>query len=372
MKKNYHFIGILAVAGMFMMTSCRKDINPDAEVSYDEIIASGGEFADFGNYKTLTNTNTSSVTVDSGTWNCSYNTWSVQQGNLNFPIYDPNVSVVYPGSLLQGASLNSATPDVVAVRRGGGTVSIDLVNGSFSVAVPIAEIKKSTVAQALNDIMANNNEVMPARFTLSNELVRSTEELALGLGLNLDIYIVSAAGNLSFSNKANTTSYLVALRQSFYTMSFDIPYNYNELFHKTVKPMDLAKYVGPNNPACYVSDVTYGRVFYLLIESSSTATEIEAAIAGSYNGDSASFNASYLSSLENLNVKVMSLGGEVQATFSTIDTHDLPTLTNMLAQGADIKTGVPISYVVRTVYNNKLVKNKINLEYTLSDCQLVP
>ena len=168
MKKNYHFIGILAVAGMFMMTSCRKDINPDAEVSYDEIIASGGEFADFGNYKTLTNTNTSSVTVDSGTWNCSYNTWSVQQGNLNFPIYDPNVSVVYPGSLLQGASLNSATPDVVAVRRGGGTVSIDLVNGSFSVAVPIAEIKKSTVAQALNYIMANNNELMPARFTLSN------------------------------------------------------------------------------------------------------------------------------------------------------------------------------------------------------------
>jgi len=273
---------------------------------------------------------------------------------------------------LQGASLNSATPDVVAVRRGGGTVSIDIVNGSVSVAVPITEIKKSSVAQALNDIIANNNQMMPARFTLKHEQVTTQEELALGLGLNVSAFGVTSAANLSFSNNTNKTHYLVSLRQSFYTMSFDIPYNTNDLFHPTVKPMDLAKYVGPGNPACYVSDVTYGRVFYLLIESSSSSTEVQAAINAAYSNDSASFNAHYLSSLQSLDVKVMSLGGEVLNTFSTINTNDLPTLTNLLAQSATIQTGVPISYVVRTVYNNKLVKNKLNTEYTLSDCQLVP
>lgn len=372
MKKNYHLIGALAIASIVMMSSCKKDISPDQEVSYEEVLASGGEFDEFQNHKILTNTTTSAVTVDSGSWVCTHNTWDVVQGNLSFPIYDPNVSVVYPGSLLQGASLDKATPDIVAVRRGGGTVSIDLVNGSYSVAVPIAEIKKSAVSQALNDIMANNNEVMPARFTLKHDVVKTQEQLALGLGLNVDVWGVTAAGNLSFSNNDDVNHYLVSLNQTFYTMSFDIPYNYNDLFHPTVKPMDLAKYVGRDNPACYISDVTYGRVFYMLIESTSDVAQISAAVSGSYSGDSASFNANYLSSLENLSVKVMSLGGDVVSTFSTIEASELTTLTSMLGQSANIKTGVPLSYVVRTVYNNKLVKNKIDLEYTISDCGLVP
>lgn len=372
MKRNCHVIGVLAMTGMLMLNSCKKDISPDQQVSYDEVLASGGEFATFENYKILTNTSASSVPVDSGNWNCTHATWSVLQGNLDFPLYDPNVSVVYPGSLLQGASLNAATPDIIAVRRGGGTVSIDIVNGSAGVAVPIAEIKKSAVSQALNDIMANNNWVMPARFTLKHDVVRTQEELSLGLGLNVDAWMVSTASNLGFTTKDNTTNYLVALKQTFYTMSFDIPYNYNDLFHPTVKPMDLAKYTGPGNPACYISDVTYGRVFYMLIESTSPETQISAAISAAYGNDSGSFNAGYLSALQNLNVKVMSLGGEVVNTFSTIEAHDLPTLTYMLGQSANIQTGVPLSYVVRTVYNNKLVKNKIDLEYTISDCQLVP
>lgn len=372
MKKNYHFIGVLAIVGVLTMSSCKKDISPDQEVSYEEVLASGGEFEEFQNHKIITNTTTSSVTVDSGSWVCTYNTWNVLQGNLSYPLYDPNVSVVYPGSLLQGASLDKATPDVVAVRRGPGTLSIDLVNGSYSVSVPVEEVKKSAVSQALNDIMANNNEVMPARFTLKHESVNSQEQLALGLGLNADVFLVSTASNLSFSNTANVNRYLVSLTQTFYTMSFDIPYNYNELFHPTVKPMDLAKYVGPKNPACYISDVTYGRVFQMLIESTSSTAEIASAVSGSYSDDSASFNANALSSLSNLSVKVMSLGGEVTNTFATIDASELSTLTYNLGQSANIKTGVPLSYVVRTVYNNKLVKNKIDLEYTVSDCGLVP
>ena len=372
MKKNYHFIGVLAIAGIVMLSSCKKDISPDHEVSYEEVLASGGEFEEFQNHKILTNSSTSSVVVDSGNWVCTNNTWSVLQGNLSYPLYDPNVSVVYPGSLLQGASLDKATPDVVAVRRGPGTLSIDLVNGSYSVSVPIEEVKKSAVSQALNDIMANNNQVMPARFTLKHDAVKSQEQLALGLGLNAEVFLVSTASNLSFSNTSNVNRYLVSLTQTFYTMSFDIPYNYNELFHSTVKPMDLAKYVGKNNPACYISDVTYGRVFQMLIESTSSLSEISSAVSGSYSDDSTSFNASSLSSLENLSIIVMSLGGEVVNTFATIDAAELSTLTYMLGQSADIKTGVPLSYVVRTVYSNKLVKNKIDLEYTVSDCDLIP
>ncbi len=375
MKQNFYFIGFLAIVGaVTTLNSCKKDL-PSEEtqmVSYEEVLKSGGEFQPFANQRNLINVTTSSVPVDSGSWNCTNSTWNVVQGNLDFPLYDPNVSVVYPGSLLQGASLNSSTPEVVAVARGGGIVSIDIINGSGSVAVPLTEIRKSSVTQALNDIIYENNKVMPARFTLQHEAVKTQDELALSLGLSLDAWGVSIASNLGFSTGSGLNHYLVALRQSFYTMSFDIPTNYNELFAPTVKPMDLAKYVGPNNPACYVSDVTYGRVFYLLIESKSSLDSMSSAISASYSTYSGTVNASYLNSLVDLNVKVMALGGETVNTFTSIDASELTSLTYLLGQSANIQTGVPLSYVVRTVYNNKLVKNKLDVEYTINDCQLVP
>ncbi|MES2138523.1 MAG: thiol-activated cytolysin family protein [Bacteroidota bacterium] len=377
MKKQlqFKFIGVLVAAGaMFTLNSCKKDTSPQDGVSFETVLASGGEFASFSNQKILSNVSTSSVPVDSGTWNCTNSTWSVMQGNQDFPLYDPNVSVVYPGSLLQGASLNQATPDVVAVRRGGGTVSIDIINGSNSVYVNVTEVKKSLITQALNDIVNDNNEVMPARFTFQHENVKTKEELALSLGLNVEIVPVTVMANLSFSNNSTLNHYLVVLKQSFYTMSYDIPPSFDDFFDPSVTPLELAKYVSPGNPACYVSDVTYGRVFYLLIESSSSKMEISAAINVSFSNAPVSGNvdASYLSSLDDLSVKVVALGGETQSTFTAINAGSLSSLTNQLGNSADLKAGVPLSYVVRTVYSNKLVKNKLDVEYTINDCQLVP
>jgi len=377
MKKQlqFKFIGVLVAASTIVtLNSCKKDVPPEDGVSFESVLKSGGEFSSFGNQKNLINVTTSSVPVDSGTWNCTNSTWNVLQGNQDFPLYDPNVSVVYPGALLQGASLTNATPDVIAVKRGGGTVSIDIVNGSGSVYVNVNEVKKSLITQALNDIIYDNNSVMPARFTFEHEVVKTKEELALALGLNVQIVPVTVVSNLSFSNESNMNHYLVVLKQSFYTMSYDIPPSYGDFFDASVTPMDLAKYVSPGNPACYVSDVTYGRVFYLLIESSSSLTKISAAINVSFSNApvSGDIDANYLSSLDDLSVKVVALGGSTSSTFSAISASQLSTLTSQLANSADLNAGVPLSYVVRTVYNNKLVKNKLDIEYSINDCALVP
>ena len=212
MKKQLYIISIFTTF-LFTLNSCKKDTLPGELVSYEEVLKSGGEFDEFNNQKILVNVSTTSIPVDSGNWNCVNNTWNVTQGDLDFPLYDPNVSVVYPGSLLQGSSLNNATPDVIAVKRGKGTVSIDIVNGSGAVYVNVNEVKKSHIAQALNDIINDNNKVMPARFTFEHEEVKTKEELSLSLGLNAEIVPVTAASSLSFSNEDETNHYLVVLKQ---------------------------------------------------------------------------------------------------------------------------------------------------------------
>ena len=49
---------------------------------------------------------------------------------------------------------------------------------------------------------------------------------------------------------------------------------------------DLAPYMGPGNPPTYISSVTYGRRFVLLIESTSSTTEMKASIRASSSAGS--------------------------------------------------------------------------------------
>jgi len=156
-------------------------------------------------------------------------------------------------------------------------------------------------------------------------------------------------------------------------MSYDLPANYDDLFAPSVTPENLEPYVGPGNPACYISDVTYGRVFYLLVESTSSATSISSSINASFsaipNAPSASVNTSYLSSLENLNIKLFALGGDATTTLYTIGNSNVNNLVTILGAAGDITTGVPLSYVCRAVNGNNIVSVNLATSYDVESCE---
>lgn len=293
-------------------------------------------------------------------------------GDNGFPLFNPNASVIYPGSLLQGASLKNATPDPIAVGRAGGTISIDIVNGSKGVFVSVPEVRKSTIAQAVNDILAQNTGVLPANFNFSTSIVQSREQLSVALGLDVSGAFASVEANFGFRSDRQYSRMIVKLTQQYYTMSFDIPTSLSDLFAATVSPRDLAPYVGSGNPATYISDVTFGRIYYMLIESSSSEQEMDVSVKASYSGlvtnVSGSVDVSHMQSLSNLNVKVMALGGEASSTILTIGETNLRTLVDLFAQGTDIRSAVPISYVVRNVADNKIVATQLNTQYDLTTC----
>ena len=79
----------------------------------------------------------------------------------------------YPGSLLQGRSLGGATPDPISVDRAGGTVTINLLNGSEEVSRTVDEVRYDSVIQAMNDIIDRNTGVLPAAFTYQMSEVQS-------------------------------------------------------------------------------------------------------------------------------------------------------------------------------------------------------
>lgn len=309
---------------------------------------------------------------DGSTWKCTTTRVSVTEGSSDFPLFNPNASVIYPGSLLQGGTLQNATPSVIPVRRAGGTISIDIIDGSAQPSFEVEEVSKSAIATAANQIIGESSGTVPANFNFSAEQVYSKEQMALSLGVNVETQFVTVASQLDFSQDKEYNRFIVKLNQSFYTLSFDIPTSLSQLFAPDVTAADLAKYVGPGNPATYISDVTYGRIYYMLVESSSSAMEIDAAISASFSGATAGggvdIETNYLRELSDLQIKVVALGGESRSTFATIGETDLANLVSLLGESTDIASGVPISYVVRSALNNEVVNTKLAAEYDRKEC----
>lgn len=370
MKKSLLLSTLILTLFSFLLFSCKKD---PATMSFQSVIDLGGDFEDPVNSETKSSTVDTVANGDS-LWACTTDTYNVIQGMQEFPLFNPNSSVVYPGNMLQGGSLKNATPDVIVVDRAGGTFSIDIISGGWDVTATVDEVVKSKVATALNDIVANQAySSIPSNISFSLQEVQTEQQMALALGLDFTAYGVAVSSELGFTNAHEYNRVLVKLSQSYYTMSYDLPATYDDLFAPSVTPEALEPYVGPGNPACYISDVTYGRVFYLLVESTSSSTSISSSINASFsaipNAPSANVDASYLSNLENLNIKLFALGGDAATTLYTIGNNNVNNLVSILGAAGDITTGVPLSYVCRAVNGNSIVSVNLATTYDVETCE---
>ncbi|WP_273567627.1 thiol-activated cytolysin family protein [Maribacter halichondriae] len=306
---------------------------------------------------------------------CTRRTVSVRDGNGEFPLFNTSADVIYPGNILQGKTLQAATPSPIVVKRAGGTISYDLNNGNLQSSFDVEEVKKSSVQEAMNNIISNSGDVVPANIDLEIIQIESESQLALEIGFDVETLVTKTSGNLSFSQDKSYNRTLVKLNQSYYTMSFDLPTSLDQIFDASVKPDDLATYVQADNPATFISSVTYGRVFYMLIESTSSRTEMQSKLDLAYDGVAAqvegSIEASYIQELNDLKIKVMAYGGDAAGSISLAGEQSISDIADRIAQSTDVRAGLPISYVVRSVERpDQIVGVQLATEYDIVNCEL--
>jgi len=274
-KKRILLLSLLATTILFTV-QCKKEEpqTPISEESIEEILKSGGNYDE-----EVINTEVSEIygdPIDSAFqddyWTCTRTHYNIVEGSNEQPLFDPNSNVIFPGNLLQGRTLDKSPPDMVIVERARGKVSYNLNNGNLVSSFAVEQVTKSSIQNAMNNIIANAGVVVPANFVFAYSEIQSREQLALELGLNVNTRFVDVEAKLGLSTDKTYNRILVKLTQQYYTMSFDLPTSYDKLFAATVTTADLAKYIGPGNPAVYISDVTYGRIFYMLFESTSSIT----------------------------------------------------------------------------------------------------
>lgn len=374
MKKFALKIFTLTILLLTFSLSCKKEKIGSFD-TFQQVVDNAGGFPTPSENVESSNPVTTSEMIDGVNWQCTSETLSIDAaggGDKGFPLFSPNSNVIYPGNLLQGNSLNQGTPNIIAVDRAGGTISTDVVDGNIEPSRTVDQIKKSTVTEAINQIVEGSTGVVPANFYLKIKNIQSREQLALELGVDVNSTFADIESKLGYSSDVQKNTFMVNLNQSFYTMSYDIPTSLDQIFAPSVTPEDLAKYVGPNNPATYISDVTYGRIYYMMVESTSSRTEMDAAINASFNGVTTDVDVdlktNYLAELSELSITVFAYGGEASSSLMTVGTTDLNELADLLAESSDIRTGKPISYVVRSVYDNQIVSTQLATTYDVENC----
>ncbi len=376
--KNSRNIAALLALTLTLLTGCSGDNPADPGGSnntqgFDAVISSGGEFTPVTpSNDTLSVDSSLQEVVGGEDFFCTTVRVSATEAPGDFPLFDPNADLIFPGNLLQGATLEAATPSPIPVKRGPGTIVMTLNNGADSVSRFVNEISLSSVFNAQNQIISENPGAIPARFAFTFEQVNSREQLALALDVSFSNLATSVSAQLAFSSDREYNRFMVKLDQSFFTMAYQLPTTKEEIFAPEVTPERLSQFISDGNPAAFISSVTYGRKFYLLIESTSSKLDMEASINASFGAavaqGSIGASAKYVSTLSNIRIKAYALGGEAGAALGAITT-DFESLKTFLAQGATLNTGLPLSYVVRSLSRpDKIVKVKVATEYDLQNC----
>ncbi|HYG37619.1 MAG TPA: thiol-activated cytolysin family protein, partial [Cytophagales bacterium] len=195
---------ILLLSLFFTLFSCKEDDDKELDQnvkneSFAEVVSNGGVPEPVVEKEEIQDSTTSEELLpDQSVWKCVTKKYSVVDGNSEFPLFNPNASVIYPGSLLQGKTLKNASPSIIPVKRAGGTISIDIIDGSAQPSFSVEEVTKGSIATAANKIIGESTGIVPANFNFTVEQVQSTEQLAINLGLDVKTQFVEVAAQFSF------------------------------------------------------------------------------------------------------------------------------------------------------------------------------
>lgn len=337
----------------------------------EEVVNLGNDFPPVVEEETVVDSSTSVYEENGTVWRCTSKRYSITTAPDDYPNFNPNAEILFPGNLLQGKTLPQATPEPISVNRAGGTIVMNIINGGnrYSETVPVINLDNVVAAQ--NKILQNIN-ASPANFTFTMEEVNSEQQLAVKLGVNFSSLTTKVKTSLEFSRDRSYNRFIVKLNQSYFTMIYQLPTSYAEVFAPNVTPEDLMPFIGPGNPATFISSITYGRIFYMLIESTESKQEMEASIDASFraaiaNG-SLNGNVKYVNELSNRKVKAFALGGDDQLALNAV-IGGFDQLKTYLSQGGSVNTGVPLSYQVRALKKPyPVVQTKVATEYDVKNC----
>ena len=368
MKKNLLLLPIL----LFLAVGCSKsDDNAVTPLTFDNLqpvnFANNQADITLSTQKTgYTQTNPATANID------QQYLVTVQKSTVLTPlsiVSNTMFDIIYPGSILRGSSFLQAKYDPLVLKNPFNPIVLSLsLRGGYPVSTPTHPVL-SEVRLSLNSLLALNKDkidysFVPAVIDYKSEEITTEESFKKALDIHADVSIYGGMVKAKFGYNSSTSTtqskhyVMVSLRQFLYNASID-PKHYSDWITGDINVADF----GTHEPL-YISSVDYGRIAYLLLETTQTAEEakkmitasVEVATGYASGGVSMAYNEEMKKAMSEKRITVMISGGPADLAAGITSYEGFVKFVQMPTAATLVQTSVPISYKVRRLKDNTEVE----------------
>ena len=318
------------------------------------------------------------VDKDEGEWKdngsrdvCTTTEYSISDNLSEMIVVEQNAAQIWPGSLVQGNSLEGDFLAGIHLDRAPGTITIDGIPLD-KVSAEIENPSKATVEQAIRDLLPDEPVAPAARIAYTTKESYSLAHGMLSVGVYGVLLPQGVFGELetSISGAHERHSVIIKFTQPYYTVTFNDPKTPTDFFQNVT--LDQAqRYMGEGNPPAYVSSVTYGRMLLALATSTRTAVEIETALRVSLGLAGAETKVNAGAVFTDTEMKVIAMGGDPEKVTRIITQNDFKTYFEAGAKLSKSSPAAPIAYRINYLHNNHVAMVNYLAQYQLKDCETV-
>ncbi|RMZ59356.1 hypothetical protein D1632_06860 [Chryseobacterium nematophagum] len=248
---------------------------------------------------------------------CQNKTYNYNKTFDEFTGFTSRTNIIWPGSFIQSETFlteNLAVYPTGENNRNKIDVKIDAIAmGKSGGAKTIDNPTAGNVQQALGELLETyvvSGTTFPANYEVSIQRAYDKTQLQMALNMGYTGLVGNVDSKFNFSFDNTKTYYAVTLKQAFFTFSVDTASKLSFIGSQSwVKNSPF----NANGSPVVIETVTYGRLYSLIYESDSSATELSAALealyrtpAGFVSGD---FSTKYNNVMENTKVYAKQIGG---------------------------------------------------------------
>lgn len=316
------------------------------------------------------------------TYQCTSTPYSMTTNPREIVMYDPDVSILWPGGLIQGKSRKAlgSLLGLPIAERAPVRIFID----DFATADNFRVVENpnaANVSAAKGEIVGNataSGLSAPSSIDFEMRTHHSEQYVALSASLSGRYLGYSAKLGGGFTRNAAETTVTANFIQRMYTVAVTEPPTPSGFFTSDFTQAKLDEQVrlgrmGPDNPPIYVSEVVFGRMMTFSMTSTASETDIRATIQAAYEGIGVDVNVSLSAKqraiLRDARIKVTSVGGDAQATLDVIRTGNW---AEYFTDAPPLNSAAPLSYVFRNVGDGSIAGVTESTSYEIKSCTAVP
>ena len=316
------------------------------------------------------------VEEDGKKWNLKESTYSLAKNLGEGVNFNVNANTLWAGSLVQGKDLPIGILNSLGDNLDRSKITLTVKSGGSNLGSrEIEKPSNSTYSAALQDILNKNTSKVTANQAFTMEYAFSEKQALMKLGISANWLSGSLNSQFKTEEKATEKNVFLMFKQTYFTVSTTEPTKPSDYFGDNIKTDDLSYYVNQNNPLCYVSSVDYGRIiiakmtFKENISSTDLTGKIEQTFAGIFKGTAE--GEFFKAEMQHKSTfKALILGGSAGGAANALISMDFSKLLELIKEEAEYSVNTPpypISYVVKNLSDNSVVKLGETTEYTVKE-----